>query len=58
MISLPSPEEAADGLRDQATSCRDLAKRARTASGWKALRAVADKFDVDASRIDPRSLRR
>jgi hypothetical protein len=54
----PSREDAADGLREQAASCRRLAKRARTASGWTALRAVADKFDTDANRIDPRSLRR
>lgn len=53
-----SGEDAADGLRDQATSCRQLARRARTASGGTALRAAADQFDTDASRIDPRSLRR
>ena len=58
MIPPLSAEDAADGLRDQASSCRQLAKRARTASGWTALRAVADKFETDASRIDPRSLRR
>ena len=52
-----SREDAADGLREQAASCRRLAKRARTASGWTALRAVAEQFDTDASRIDPRSLR-
>ena len=53
-----SGEDAADGLRDQAASCRQLARRARTASGGTALRAVAEQFDSDASRIDPRSLRR
>jgi len=53
-----SREDAADGLREQAASCRRLAKRARTASGLSALRSVAEQFDTDASRIDPRSLRR
>ena len=53
-----SREDAADGLREQAASCRQLARRARTASGLGALRAVADQFESDASRIDPRSLRR
>jgi len=53
-----SREDAADGLREQASSCRRLAKRARTASGLSALNAAADHFDTDASRIDPRSLRR
>jgi hypothetical protein len=53
-----SREDAADGLREQAASCRRLASRARTASGLSALRAVARQFDTDASRIDPRSLRR
>ena len=53
-----SREDAADGLREQAASCRRLASRARTASGLSALTAVAEQFDTDASRIDPRSLRR
>jgi len=53
-----SREDAADSLRDQAASCRQLAKRARTASGLSALHAVAEQFETDASRIDPRSLRR
>jgi hypothetical protein len=57
-MNAPSREDAADGLREQAASCRRLATRARTASGLTALRAVADQFDTDASRIDPRSLRR
>ena len=57
-MSPPSGEDAADSLRDQAASCRRLAKRSRTAAGLSALKAVADKFDTDASRIDPRSLRR
>jgi len=53
-----SREEAADELREQAASCRRLASRARTVRGVEALKAVADKFDGDARRIDPRSLRR
>ena len=53
-----SREDAADGLREQAASCRRLAIRARTESGGTALRAVAEQFDTDARRIDPRSLRR
>jgi hypothetical protein len=53
-----SREEAADGLRDEAASCRQLASRARTASGGTALRAAAAQFERDACRIDPRSLRR
>lgn len=57
MIPPLSREEAADGLREQAASCRRLAKRARSASGATALGAVADQFDTDAGRIDPRSLR-
>jgi hypothetical protein len=54
----PSREDAADSLREQAASCRRLASRARTVSGLSALKAVADQFETDASRIDPRSLRR
>lgn len=53
-----SREDAADGLRQQAASCRRLARRARTGSGSTALNAVADQFDTDARRIDPRSERR
>ena len=50
--------EAAEELREQAASCRRLAKRARTTSGLSALTAVADQFDDDARRIDPTSYRR
>lgn len=53
-----SREDAADGLREQAASCRRLATRARTSSGAAALQAVAEQFDTDARRIDPRSWRR
>lgn len=51
-------EEAADGLREQAASCRRLALRARTSGGSTALTTVADHFDDDARRIDPLSLKR
>lgn len=50
--------EAADELREQAASCRRLAHRARTVAGTRALAEVADYFDADAHRIDPRSERR
>ena len=50
--------EAADELREQAASCRRLARRARTNSGSTALTTVADQFDTDARRIDPSSVRR
>ena len=53
-----SREDAAESLREQAASCRRLSKRARTASGSTALSSVADQFDTDACRIDPRSLPR
>ena len=50
--------DAADELREQAASCRRLAKRARTTAGSKALGQMADQFDNDARRIDPSSDRR
>jgi len=50
--------EAADELREQAASCRRLARRARTSSGATALTSVADQFDTDARRIDPLSWKR
>ena len=51
-------EEAADGLREQAASFRRLARTARTQTGSAALNAIAEEFDTDAMRTDPRSLRR
>lgn len=45
--------EAADELREQADSCRNLADRARTPAGSRALIEVAKYFDADARRIDP-----
>ena len=50
--------EAADDLREQAASCRRLARRARTSGGSTALKTVARQFDDDARRIDPSSERR
>ena len=55
MMDQPTRSEAAEELREQAESCRRLAKRARTSGGLTALTAVADRFDTDARRIDPMS---
>ncbi|HEU4957425.1 MAG TPA: hypothetical protein VFT40_07355 [Sphingomicrobium sp.] len=55
MPRLVSRGEAAEELREQAASCRRLANRARTVAGTRALVGVADYFDADARRIDPRS---
>jgi hypothetical protein len=53
-----SREDAAEGMREQAASFRRLAKCARTDSGSAALAALAEEFDTDARRTDPRSERR
>ena len=58
MIHQPSRAEAADGLREQAASCRRLAGKARTPGGATALNTVAEQFDDDARRIDPMSMNR
>ena len=50
--------EAAEELREQADSCRKLARRARTTGGSIALKTVAEQFDDDARRIDPLSIKR
>ena len=50
--------EAANSLREQAASCRRLARTASTPRGTSALRSVAEHFDADARRIDPLSERR
>ena len=50
--------EAANALREQTASCRNLARRARTPSGLTARTTVADVFDADARRIDPLSSKR
>lgn len=54
----PLRQEAADELREQAASCRRLARRARTDAGSAALATLADQLDTDARRIDPNSERR
>jgi hypothetical protein len=48
----PSSDEAADQLRGQASSCRSLARHARTELGSTALLTVANQFDADASRLE------
>ena len=53
MNRMPSRAEAADELRDQAASCRRLARTSTSAGGSVALRTVAHQFEVDAARIDP-----
>lgn len=58
MMQQLTRNEAAKELRDQAASCRRLARRARTASGSTALNKIADQFDDDAHRIDPSTLKR
>ena len=55
MIPEMTRHEMADGLREQAASCRRLASRASTPRGSSALVAVADCFDADARRINPQS---
>jgi hypothetical protein len=57
MMRLINRDEAADELREQAASCRKLARRALTPRGSDALATVAEYFDADARRIDPRSER-
>jgi hypothetical protein len=58
MARLESRSEAAGDLREQAATCRRLAKRANTSVGSSALNKVAEYFDADARRIDPMSERR
>jgi len=58
MIRQASRADAAEELREQAASCRRLAKRARTTDGLSALAKVAAQFDDDARRLDPMSYRR
>jgi hypothetical protein len=53
MIHFPTRAEAGDDLREQAASCRSLARRARTPSGCETLQSVASQFDAEAARINP-----
>lgn len=48
----PSRGEAADRLREQASSCRNLARNARTELGSVALLTVANHFESDAFRLE------
>ncbi|MFL6728238.1 MAG: hypothetical protein ACJ8FS_17245 [Sphingomicrobium sp.] len=50
--------QSADGLREQAASCRRLAASARTRSGTTSLEALAEHFDEQARKLDPSSQRR
>lgn len=52
VIAMPSPDEAADHLREQATCCRRLARNSRTELGSAALLTVASQFEVDAFRLE------
>jgi hypothetical protein len=58
LVTDSSSQESAEGLREQAASCRRLAAAARTRAGGTALGALADHFDDQARRIDPNSLAR
>lgn len=48
----------AEGLREQAASCRRLAANARTRAGTTSIIALGDHFDEQARKLDPRSERR
>lgn len=58
--SEPRPDSrfAAEGLREQAASCRRLAAVARTRRGATSLNALGDHFDEQARKLNPMSLRR
>lgn len=49
--------EEVDEFREQAASCRQLARRGQTTGGSTTLRTVAEQFDDDALRIDPLMVR-
>lgn len=53
MVSVTlSSDEAADQLREQASCCRRIARKAGTELGATALLTVASHFESDAFRID------
>ena len=54
----PEPSVAAEGLREQAASCRRLAGAARTRAGRTSIEALGDHFDEQARKLDPLSQRR
>ena len=47
-----SCDEEADQLREQASSCRNLARNARTELGSTALLTADNQFESDAFRLD------
>jgi hypothetical protein len=49
--------DTADSLREQAAACRRLSASSRTRAGRSSLDALADHFDDQARRLDPRSIR-
>lgn len=53
-----SPNNIAEGLREQAASYRRLAAVARTSAGTKSLGELAHTFDERARNLDPSSQRR
>jgi len=53
-----SRRASADGLREQAASCRRLAAAARTRSGMTSLNELGEHFDEQARKLDPSSQRR
>lgn len=56
MVRAPlSRDEAVDELREQASSCRRLARNSRTELGATALLTVASHFESDAFRIEQRA---
>lgn len=50
--ALLSRDEVVDQLRDQASSCRKLARSTRTEVGSTALLTVACQFEADAFRVE------
>jgi len=58
MTDRTSSGDTAEDLREQAASCRRLARKARTRKGADALSGAAEQFDRDARDIDPTSERR
>jgi hypothetical protein len=53
--SPPHSKDTADSLREQAAACRRLAAAAKTRAGTSSLGALADHFDEQARKLDPRS---
>jgi hypothetical protein len=49
---------SADSLREQAAVCRRLSLQSRTSAGAKAIETLGDRFDGQAHKLDPSSIRR